>query len=93
MSKKFEIGQKVCWSSQALGYTTTKVGLIETVVPAGVAPRALNIDATNDGMPRDHESYLVRVPTPAGKGKGKLYWPKVANLAKAKASATLVVKK
>ena len=84
---KGKIGMKVRWSSGSGGYYTEKLGIIEAVVPAGESPRCYaeqlavkhGIKAPVLGLARDHESYLVRVPTKTEKA-GKLYWPRVAAL-------------
>jgi len=75
-------GDRVKWTSQSAGFTTTKRGVIVAIVPAGVMPEDC-VPAgyrchgpEGFGMARDHESYLVKVD---GKGKG-LYWPRVCHL-------------
>jgi hypothetical protein len=69
----FKVGDRVEWTSQAGGCTRTKAGEVLVVLSPGetVGPMSKN---RNPGMPRDHESYLVRV-----KGKG-VYWPRVSAL-------------
>jgi hypothetical protein len=70
---KLNVGDRVEWTSQAGGCTRTKAGIVEVVLRPGEQPAPLSKNR-NPGMPRDHESYLVRV-----KGRG-LYWPRVAAL-------------
>jgi hypothetical protein len=72
-TKRWSAGDNVEWVSQSNGRTAVKRGTVETVVPARAAPPPISKNR-NPGMPRDHESYLVRV-----KGRG-LYWPRVAAL-------------
>lgn len=66
-----KVGDKVQWRSQAGGYTKTKTGEIAVVVPAGERPTCVK----EAGMPRDHESYVVRV------GR-TYYWPRASGLSK-----------
>jgi len=70
--KKFAVGDRVEWTSQANGSATTKIGKVIEVVPAGT-----RVPATLKGMGwwngREHDSYVVDV-------KGKPYWPRVAYL-------------
>lgn len=71
--ERFKIGDRVEWTSQAGGWTRTKIGTVETVVPPGcIVPKCSK--NPNPGACRDHESYLVRVQ------KKGLYWPRVAAL-------------
>jgi len=72
-----KFGDKVKWSSQANGSRKEKTGIVVEVVPAGRYPSGVG---HADGRPRDHESYLVKVPTKSGKGMGKFYWPRVKDL-------------
>lgn len=86
----FKIGDRVTWSSQAGGYSKQKSGIVVSVVPKGVpvfhhswlamtetGVHDRNLDSVRS---RDHESYIVHVPTKTGRGKGKLYWPAVNKL-------------
>ncbi|MFM7008256.1 MAG: hypothetical protein ACKO0Z_02790 [Betaproteobacteria bacterium] len=76
---KLHIGVEVEWSSSSNGSTTTKRGVVEDVIKPKTTPtHAQKKEADAYGLPRDHESYLVRVPTKTGKGKGRLYWPRVS---------------
>jgi hypothetical protein len=84
MSAAFTKGVTVTWRSQSAGVWKEKTGVIVAVVPAGRYPSEA-LDAVGirgragDGLPRDHESYVVR----AG---GRLYWPRVSALAAAAAA-------
>lgn len=64
----FKVGDEVEWTSSSAGVTKTKRGRVERVIPPSGEP-----GVRNPGLPRDHESYVVR----AG---GRLYWPRVAAL-------------
>lgn len=87
MNAPFQAGDKVTWHSQAAGYKRTKVGAIEQVVPAKGMPdrdRFLQLyRGPGVGSPRDHDSYVVRVPGKTDKSAGTLYWPRVSALSKA----------
>ena len=64
------IGQTVTWTSSNL----EKTGEIVAVVPAGERPSTdLTPKVKDPGVPRDHESYVV-------KANGKHYWPRVSLL-------------
>lgn len=75
---RFAVGDTVAWTSQAGGYAKTKVGVVVAVVPAGEYPSREDYASlyrnAGVGMPRDHESYVVRV-----KGGG-VYWPRAKAL-------------
>jgi len=79
--KGFKVGDIVSWSSQAAGTTTTKVGTVVEVVPAGREPTKM---ARAVGSTRKHVSYVVDVPRFAKKSKQPLkpesYWPIVSLL-------------
>ena len=80
MTQTFQLTQCVHWSSRGGRSYATKEGVIELVVAAGQSlPRELAKEADAYGLPRDHESYLVRVGK-SDKRKGKLYWPQVKDL-------------
>ncbi len=64
----WKVGDPVIWTSQSAGTWKTKRGVVEMIVPAGKRP-----EIRGAGLPRDHESYVVR----AG---GRAYWPLVAKL-------------
>lgn len=73
----FQTGDQVTWTSQAAGHAATKVGVVADVVPPGAEPdraRWPQLHRGGIGMPRDHESYVVRVT-----GRG-IYWPRVSAL-------------
>jgi len=75
-------GDRVQWTSQSAGVTTTKRGVIVAVIPPGMEPEMYMTAEYHCGSPdgfgmrRYHESYLVKVD---GKGNG-LYWPRVCHL-------------
>lgn len=85
----FKIGDKVEWTSSAAGTTKTKQGSVIAVLPEGGMPRdvirleeqrlyKVMVDARS--LYRNHESYLVSVPTKSGRGRPRLYWPRVSAL-------------
>jgi hypothetical protein len=88
----FKIGDEATWSSQANGSTKQKICKVIAVVHAGEYPRGVitreHLDPeynvyTNDvigALPRNHESYIVAVQTPKGKGRPHIYWPRVSAL-------------
>jgi hypothetical protein len=70
-----KVDDKVVWTSQAAGRTSTKEGVIIAVVIAGKLPtRSFKIDM-GTCIPRKEESYVVYVPA-----KNRYYWPRVKNL-------------
>ena len=80
---KFSLGEQVVWTSRGGSTEKEKQGHVEAIIKADHRPnQEQRREADAHGLPRDHESYLIRVPAPNGKGKGKLYWPLVANLRK-----------
>lgn len=91
--KTFAEGSRVEWSSGASGSVTTKIGTVVKVIAANGDVRdamrdlerdGLNVSAFGHGSGRDHESYLVRVEGKTSRAKPRVYWPVVAQLAKAK---------
>jgi hypothetical protein len=74
---KFNLGDKVEWTSQAQAFAKTKQGEIVEVVTPGERPNHEKFIAlyrgSGCGFGRRHESYVVRV------GK-KHYWPVVSLL-------------
>ena|SRR3990167_3829641 len=93
---QFIVGDRVKWTSQANGTTSTKQGIVVAVIPAGKELwRILDQDGFLRGeygistlecrsMPRTAESYLVAVQASAKirkrKAKQTLYHPKVGLL-------------
>ena len=86
-----KIGDIVAWRSTSNGVEKEKRGKIVNIVPPHKGPLKYIVEAKEEtgasfsstagyGMSRDHESYVVHVPSKTGKGKGTLYWPKVRNL-------------
>lgn len=80
MHAKFPLNAQVHWSSRGGSTVKAKEGVVEHIIPAGEhIPQALAKEADAYGLPRDHESYVVRVGK-TDKRKGKLYWPQVKDL-------------
>lgn len=87
-----KIGDKVWWFSQANSTLKRKQGEIVRVIPAFTAltesegrelAQQYAVNHTLYGMlgvTRKVESYFVAVPSPSGKGKPRLYWPRVQYL-------------
>ena len=88
--ENFKVGDTVQWASSANGYWKEKKGIVESVIPAGGNPQIYATRVAEKygrrtphlGYPRDHVSYIVRVPSRTG-GVGKFYRPHVALLEKA----------
>lgn len=84
----FKVGDKVRWQSQSSSSMTEKVGEIVAVVPSNESLRYFRTIIGKYrrlgvfGMSRNHESYLVAVPSKTGRGKPVLYWPRVRHLRK-----------
>ena len=79
----FSVGDMLEWASQSNGSTTKKVGRVETIIPPGKRlSEEQRREADASGSPRNHISYVVRVPNKSGLGKGKLYWPRANQLTK-----------
>ena len=74
---KFNIGDKVKWSSQAQGFRREKQGEVVEVVAAGQRPNRERFDSlfrgSGCGWGRKHESYVVNAGHPAR--APKYYWP------------------
>ena len=87
--ENFKVGDTVQWASSANGYWKEKKGIVESVIPAGGNPQIYATRVAEKygrrtphlGYPRDHVSYIVRVPSKTG-GVGKFYRPHVALLEK-----------
>lgn len=90
---KFQVGDTVEWTSGG----RTKRGQVVLIVPAGEIARHVlvavpfhdprrqewhRLDSSASHW-RDHESYIVAVPSRTGRGKLRLYWPRVWHLEKA----------
>jgi len=82
--KKFKLGDKVKWWSSF----KDKQGEIVLVIPIMEPPYRMDLEkhfpgctaaAIDGGSRRDHESYIVRVPS-GTKAKDKMYWPRVSKL-------------
>ena len=85
-SADFRVGDSVTWTSQSSGYTRTKTGVIEEVVPSQWMPNRDQFPqlyrGPGVGAPRDHVSYVVRVAGKTAKSAGTVYWPRSAGLKK-----------
>lgn len=86
---EFKKRDVVKWESQSHGKYTIKIGRIIYVVPKNCNPvRFLStIDRETckfmfDGVPRNHESYIVKVYERFSRTQPRLYWPLVKNLKK-----------
>ena len=86
--QKFKLGDKVKWKSSASGTWKEKTGEIVYIVKENIEHPTrkwleLKFKASaaplDEAWPRDHESYIVRVPS-GTKAKDKLYWPLVSKL-------------
>jgi hypothetical protein len=71
----FKLNDVVSWNSASAGIWKEKTGTVVEVVKAGKAPA----HEKSDWFSRDHESYVVSVPS-GGKAKPKIYWPRVSAL-------------
>ncbi|ANJ76252.1 hypothetical protein PQH03_28180 [Ralstonia insidiosa] len=82
----FAVGDTVTWTSQSSGYTRTKKGVIEEVVPTQGKPNRDQFPqlyrSAGVGAPRNHVSYVVRVAGKTAKSAGTVYWPRSAGLKK-----------
>ena len=74
----FKVGDYVKWTSPGAGEWREKRGQVVEVVKAGQYSKLGRIDC---GEPRDHVSYIVRVP--GVKLSKRDMWPRVAYLKKA----------
>ena len=80
---KFNENDIVEWESQSAGRVGQKQGTIVEVVPENSYPQSIK-GRDKLGMPRNHESYVVRASVMNGseaqKRRTKLYWPRVNHL-------------
>ena len=74
----FKIGDRVSWTSQANGRSVAKQGAIYEIVAPGAKPTGIK----GAGMPRDHESYVVKAYKNTDRKRTALYWPLVHKLHK-----------
>lgn len=79
-SKTFTVGQRVSWVSQASGSWKSKTGTVVSVVPAKKVTDELRKHGLATCNFREHESYIVHVPSKSGRGKGVHYWPLASKL-------------
>lgn len=87
----FKLGQMVEWTSQANGNKRTKIGIVIRVLPAHFPFQWLNEHyKTKSRGNRDHESYLVCVPSPDG---AEFFRPRVSQLKAAERYLPLVLAK
>ena len=76
--QKFKLGQMVEWTSQANGNKRTKIGIVVKVVRPYYSGKNIHEDfKTKSRGSRDHESYVVCVPSPEG---AEFFWPRVHGL-------------
>lgn len=79
------------WTSQANGYSRTKIGIIIKVVRAGYPGKLVDEDyKTKSRGDRNHESYVVCVPNPEG---AEFFWPRVSGLKPATRYMPLILAK
>jgi hypothetical protein len=75
---RFKVGDRVRWQSQAAGVLRVKVGQVVEVVPPCREPQSRG----DFGMPRDHESYVVRaIAVGRATKQARCYWPRASALA------------
>lgn len=92
MAGKSKVGRWVRWTSQAGGYSTTKVGRVVAVVGARQNPPSVALLEMEGALPRDcrplynrgegqraHDSYIVAVK-PTRRSKVRVYHPQVGPL-------------
>lgn len=78
MTNKFKLGEMVEWTSQAGGNPRTKIGIVVKIVRAGYPGELIHEDfRTKSRGKRDHESYVICVPSPKG---AEFFWPRVSHL-------------
>lgn len=84
MELAIEIGGAVSWASQAGGHLRIKTGVVEEIVPSKGMPDRARFPqlyrSSGVSTPRNHKSYVVRVPGKTPKSAGTLYWPRVSSL-------------
>jgi hypothetical protein len=82
--KKFNLGDRVKWSSQANGVRKEKTGTVVEVVPIRGRPnrdRFLSLyTGPGVGCGRDHESYVIQIEKTGKQCVNKYYWPRVSAL-------------
>ena len=91
MSAKFQLGQRVLWTSSANGTTKEKRGEIVAVIAPRQAPYQHEIYGgdfharykslvDSRSLTRKEESYLIAVPGKTKRARPRLYWPRVSAL-------------
>lgn len=94
--KSLGVGSTVSWTSQSGSYSKTKTGKIVAVVPAGefvnriakgLGDKYKPSSTAGFGFRRDHDTFLVAVPSKSGKGRETLYWPRMQHLQASDADA------
>lgn len=70
---KFQIGERVTWTSQAGGHYKTKTGEIIALIEPGNVPYIYIRFRGGPSSPRKEVSYIVHA-------NGQNYWPLVKNL-------------
>lgn len=87
---KLKKGQKVFWKSQGRGRWKSKTGHVVLIVGANKdCPNRKYLEEMFEGctaeyiegaLPRDHESYIVKVLGRTPQSRARLYWPRVSKL-------------
>jgi hypothetical protein len=72
---RFNLGEEVEWTSK----NTTKRGRVAAVIPPHSTELLICLTVLSR-LPRNHESYLIHIPSKSGKGDGRMYWPRVSTL-------------
>jgi len=93
MKAAFQVGDSVQWESQSSGYAKKKEGTVVVVVrgcEAGSITDRLDrfvpenmrdsVKILFDGWQRPEDCYIVAVKSKSGKGKTRLYCPRVSGL-------------
>ncbi len=90
IATKFEwalcLGDAVSWANWSGGQWRVKTGAVEEIVSAGCLPDQARFPqlfrSSGVGSPRNHKSFVVRVPGAKAKSAGKVYWPRVTSFTK-----------
>lgn len=81
MVRRLSVDDRVHWTSQSGGFTTTKEGVVAAVISAGCTPAGTSRNGPYGASlrrlgtsVRTHTSYLIRVR------RSTYYWPRVKHL-------------